>query len=322
MANSICASWAAWWHARPRLMVLLVIVCSDGIPPVAEGQITLTELSATPLPAYFNPAYGALARDSTLVLGASDTSVIFVERGGRLLQLGKRLSVRAIACAFLPADSLVEVIEESPPRIVQVNMRDDIVRSTNLKLEGRPVGALRTDDGWYVASMRIGADRPLLLLGLFDSETGRPMWSRELPQFSVTPATPRVGITESDNGVVISQDRSPFLVLTVSRSGAVVRVWPGEKSWRHLSGDSVILDSVWVASAAIPVSGGFVRSFADLRSDRRLLVRYGQDGASLDWRIMNVPFGFLAANPRAGMLASIRYAGTREAVRYAVQNRH
>jgi hypothetical protein len=74
--------------------------------------------------------------------------------------------------------------------------------------------------------------------------------------------------------------------------------------------------TLWVALAVHPLDTGFIRTFADLRSDERVLATYGGDGSLLRQSRLDVPMAILTTVPGERLLLAARRTDRLEIVFY------
>lgn len=76
----------------------------------------------------------------------------------------------------------------------------------------------------------------------------------------------------------------------------------------------------WVSLPLIPLDKGYIQVLANLRSDQRLLIRYGIDGEQRATRELDAPVGLLGSLVSQRLIVGIRDLGSRtEAVMYRWQ---
>lgn len=65
-------------------------------------------------------------------------------------------------------------------------------------------------------------------------------------------------------------------------------------------------NALWRPLAPVALDDGFLQIIADLRSDRRLLVRFGAHGAPIRLQAVQAPIGFLGSVPEEQLLYAVR----------------
>jgi hypothetical protein len=83
-------------------------------------------------------------------------------------------------------------------------------------------------------------------------------------------------------------------------------------------GLSALNDSTafWVALTPVSLNDGFLQTFADLRSDRRILVRYDSEFRLAAHVVADVPLAFMTSIPNKRLLLVARNTGDLELVTY------
>jgi len=75
-------------------------------------------------------------------------------------------------------------------------------------------------------------------------------------------------------------------------------------------------DGLWIPLGVVPLGEGFVITFADMRSDRRIVAVYGPHLAFLRASLMRGQFAFVAGDPQRRQLWAVRVLDSAEITKY------
>ncbi|MDX2121600.1 MAG: hypothetical protein SF070_11170 [Gemmatimonadota bacterium] len=126
----------------------------------------------------------------------------------------------------------------------------------------------------------------------------------------------RYHLSETGSALLLTRLTEPFEVLRLEL--ATGRVDTLAVPFRDAALRAALPDTVaqWRALPAVALDCGWLLTLSDLRSDRRLLLRYDASGGLAKVTPLDAPFGVMAGRPAEGTLLAARRAGELELVWY------
>lgn len=310
------------------MLVLSVAVQVAPLPQVqaecegARGRLRLTEIRSYALPQSFAWLGSTVAPSgATLLWSAQPQSyLILVTAEGQLRRVIPRRPLPVHTGAAL-ADGgwRIDVVDPAVPAVLSLDAAGTVIDSQPIRapgLQGRIVEARLAGNSWFIGVLETPTE-----YAVYRSDPGSAatkVYARPLDR-NATPARPGVRLGHVDTGVTLSLTRPPFETVVLTRSGTVrarlsLRSARSRGSTLSSLGDEI---EEWTALPALPLDSGFIQTFSHLKSDRRILVMYGADGAELRHVVMNTPLGLLESLPARRLVVGARATGrSRELVVY------
>jgi hypothetical protein len=185
-------------------------------------------------------------------------------------------------------------------------------RATGSILEMTRAERSRREDGWRLVAITGIASSSSYLEGTADqlfvssgSSRGPAVWSR-------SDGMPPLLLARSTDGEVGVLPRKPTARFAVVRNGALTHQGAPIGDARALT--SILSDSdrdaEWIVASGVTLRDGELVSLADLKSDRRILVRLDEARGLVSCRVIETPFAIAAVDEDAGRaLAGVWDAG-------------
>jgi hypothetical protein len=286
--------------------------------PRHQGPVVeLTELYSLQLPDSFRLAGAAISTRGLLLLWSANVSYLILVSDRSISRVPTPGVRGPIAASFAGSDTLIEIVTLAPPAIVQLTGMGSVVArhrlagwSDSLALET----AAPLDDGWLIGG--VTADRGYRIVHV--RKSGGDTTVVRLPPGRLG-QPPRISfqMTDLDGRVLLSSPLPPFSVAELTGTRAMRVLIPQSA----LVSTGVIkptdTSSYWIALRMVPLDTGYIQSFADLKSDRRILAVYTRTFSPISHVITTVPLGMMASIPRRKRLIAARnIGGTVEIVVY------
>ncbi len=262
----------------------------------AGASLCLVERTATLLPRGFQ-VHGVAEGMSSLLLweyGQEPTVLtVSLPRSDQMSVDRQSVPARIVAAyesdrgawQLLVADPDLEVRELGDPRGAKLNVTNN-----------EPDGAAYVSGEWAILRISKTSHASFIVEG--EERTDQP----------VGPVVqPPVLLTGSMDRVFVSEYQWPFAVHTFN---LVSRRWitysPDVSTMLSAVGDR---PGMWRALRVLPLDRGWLRTFADLTSDVRVLMRVDPDGRVAAFRTLEQPLAFIASLPTQHALFAVRELG-------------
>lgn len=297
------------------LTVLSVAACT---PESQWPTLGLEELKTLPLPDGYVPRGIAVADDGAmLVWGLGQSSLLYFDPSGRSRPIETGSNVDITAASFIGATT-VEFLAETGRRIGQLSINGDLLGERFLGSwvdSSSVVAATSTRDGWFVlirsraGDLLVARESDSTLSGVLH-RVNRRDYSQHLPD-SMAQLAGHIAVTP--HGLILTLSWPPFESFVLDLAGSrLTTLRPQFTAYRI---DTTHSASAIVALPALALDRGFVQTFADLRSDRRDLVLFDENGNEVRRTSVDAPIGFVARAP-SNVLVAVRQAGVTEVVLY------
>ena len=221
-------------------------------------------------------------------------------------EIGRLTLLRPVGAAFSNSgNEAIEVIDAGRRMLSTFSMSGQHLSDMHLRVPLEKIFvAARGQEGWFLGGTDVHGTCRLHLQTLdgdaFEVSLG-DLWVTS--RTGCTRAT--LLITAFGRGVVmVSRRDEPFLSQQAGLGGSPDRLFfrPPQEPFAH-SGYPARL---WRALPIVALDRGYLQTFADLRSDRRLIVRYDQAGRPIRTRTIDLPIGFVTSLPAARLLIGAR----------------
>lgn len=297
----------------------LLGVALAGIPGHAvaqaceSGQLSLTASASLTLPSTFGIHGFDAAPDGRLTLWSPAGELLLVDASHRLTtyQLPDTISP-------------VGLTPDGPGRFRLIDTRsglemrsavdgDPVALGNDLRQPGDLIDrAIPWGDGW--------------ILGITNLRTNRYVVRRVEKGSSVTlftsaaadsfPRIPRYNLTATPKGLLLSLGSAPFTVMRLDPATGHIDSLPAPLSAAgapRIDADSLF---VWRSVSTVALDCALLVTLSDLRSDRRIMVRYGPDDRIDRITRLEAPLGLMARIPGTQTVLAARRAGELELVWY------
>lgn len=274
--------------------------------------LRLEQLAVQPLPPHFGIDGALPLPDGGYALWSAESALLFMYPDGlrerRALPAilhpvgltadpaGYRFLDRATAVEYrLGADSI-------PERIGAVPLA-----------RGEELDAARWLDGAWIVGLRDTRSRRFLVRRV-DGPAVTTLFSSAAAD-SVG-LIPRYHLSEAGTALLLTRLTVPFEVVRLDPTTGTVDTIA--VPFRAVELRAALPDTVvhWRALPAVSLDCGWLLTLSDLRSDRRLLLRYDDRGGLARVTPLDAPFGVMAGRPTEGTLLAARRAGGLELVWY------
>lgn len=246
-----------------------------------------------------------------LIWSPGQRAVFHVERT-RIHALGSNFLVRPIGAALVGRDSVVEVVDAGRKSIVQLSLSGRLLNERQLDLPVIMEEAARSGTGWFIGGWNAPGDLEVFFL----DASGKPRRVHRIArEESGTGGRTAAHISAVDNDLTITLLRPPFRVVRVNSSGSVLQIFQPQLP-DPIQQEVQPLDRLWMSLPVVGLRGGYLQTLSHLKSDRRLLIVYGADGAVLRHNAIEIPLGFISGVPNDSLLIASRVMGATEIVAY------
>lgn len=275
---------------------------SAAVAPATPGY-EFTEIATVDVPESLK--LSGLSVHASGILGWSQS-------GGQLLTYNDaQAAVLNCVCLRSPlaaspiSDSTIAVFDADPPSVVVVTLSGRFKHRRHVVLPFDPMAALLVDEQLFVAGateegsqvLRLGPDGRSSDIYLFEG-------------IGDGARAPTVWLSRSQDGVLASRREEPFETIRIGLGDSVSIGWKYAQALPGRSGTASDTPQAgkWVAMPTIDLGSGYLQTISDIQSDRRLLVRYSDDGTVVATRMLHAPFAF-----SAGLVTTRRVVGMRAA---------
>ena len=302
------------FHAAALVLVVTVATVVRPLTSQSCGPdaLRLEQLAVQPLPPHFGIDGALPLPDGGYALWSAESALLFMYPDG----LRERRTLPAILHPIgLTADPTgYRFIDRATG--VEYRLGADSIpeRIAALPLaRGEELDAARWLDGAWIVGLRDTRSRRFLVRRV-DGPAATTLFSSAAAD-SVG-RIPRYHLSEAGTGLLLTRLTAPFEVLRLDpKAGTVDTV---AVPFRAAELRAALPDTVdyWRALPAVALDCGWLLTLSDLRSDRRLLLRYEARGGLAKVTPLDAPFGVMAGRPAEGTLLAARRAGGLELVWY------
>jgi hypothetical protein len=273
----------------------------------------LSEIRHAVIPATFTVIGGIGSADNRFLVWSANKSYLMVSTSTGWVDLPVHGSNGIIGASFVGSDTVIEILSSNPPEIVRIS-------SGGTQLDRHRLGiwadsltletAAMLDSGWFIGGLT--QDRSYRIAWV--DRAGSEQVLSKLPFTAGRQASFRM-VGRKDH-VIISSRLAPYDLTVLYPNGVSTTV--SRKSDLLSKGLSALNDSTafWVALTPVSLNDGFLQTFADLRSDRRILVRYDSEFRLAAHVVADVPLAFMTSIPNKRLLLVARNTGDLELVTY------
>jgi hypothetical protein len=272
----------------------------------------LVEESARVLPDSFEIG-GANVSGTTTVYWAVNRSNLLLERNGELKAVRPDSLVRPVAARLSRDGAMIEVIDAERRSLVRADLAGRVAAEQPLQLPWRVESAVPLDSVWVLGGRDVAGNYRVVALQPSGARTRLlTLRARDYPGQRLAMA-----LSEADGRAFATLQNSPFTVFqTLPATSPGLDSTSGRFAVPVLPKASGGEPPLWASLGIHRVDDGYVRTFADLRSDRRLIVTYDATGKLLRETLIRVPLAVLATDVSNRRLLVARRTDRFELVRY------
>jgi hypothetical protein len=289
----------------------LVIAACQADQPAPERELVVTEESAATLSQDGIRALGVVARDDGTISFWTDTMVYLGTEGQAFRPLTEIGSVRPMAVGLGENGLSMEVFDRDS-RLISLDEGGVQIRDVERPVSDSIEAAIRWGGRWVVASREETGVVALASVRLPDQPADKHPFAAKV--FS---GSRRVLLSApNENELLLTETDVPYATLVYNSSGEV------EKEFRPLEPIQMLgygpenVPPLWYAMSPLRLDEGYVQTVSDLRTSRRALVLYDEEGSVIRVSEVNAPIGFVAALPSEKVVFALRMLGQQELVRY------
>jgi hypothetical protein len=218
--------------------------------------------------------------------------------------LGRGLLRHPISAAYGNDMGSIEIIDAALLQIIHFSADGHLAEQVGIYGLPDLSAATRSTDGWYV----LPGPRSDPYVYRVDPD-GRAHRVAAVPVSDAWQAdsTRAVLILSPDtDGVLLSSRFPPFSSVRVAHSGQVYPFpLPALASKLKDETDPAVGRGIWVALPMLEGPAGYIQTYADLTSDRRVIAVFSTGGSLLREVTLEMPVGFQASLPRQSLLVGV-----------------
>jgi hypothetical protein len=281
-------------------------LCTD----TSHSPLVLHEQSALAFPDGFRPEGLIFAeQDSTWLAWSSVENRLVLARGDGVHVVGVPSQIRMVA-AVVRGGRYIEIVDSASSSVVQLSPDGTVISALHSSAPGPLISADPAEDGWYLATRSADAVHIYFLSSISGVAVERAR---------LTLIAPPVHLRSVAGGVWVGELMSPFRSVLVDSEGGVVRqsVAPDVETIMEVAGGP---PSYVRALPLVNVGAALLQSFANLRTDARVIVRYDPLGCIVQTVPIGMPLG-LARSLSDSVVVAIRGNVRSEVVVYVVRRR-
>ncbi len=248
----------------------------------------LVEVWAVRVPEDIDPVGVAGSADGRIALWTAED--VFVVANGTLTPFANGVQQ---PLAVAPREEGWEVVDIGQGAIVRFSPESAEPQVTPLVLPSRPYSAARMSCGWVFQLWDAHTESGSLVLV---SESGNVNWSLEVSWAKRHPRSSGqlLQLVGAGDQVTATALGFPFETVVVDCAGDVHTFEPGPP---------LPTSDGWIALGTVPIPGGFVTTYSDITSDRRVIRRRDSQGRFIRDTTLDVPLGFAAPLGTTSVLA-------------------
>jgi hypothetical protein len=304
---------------EPAIIGFVSLTCGFALAcdkrPVLE-TLSLSREFEWVLPQDFVVTGAAVSDSGSIALLSSNRSdILWFDRTGKVAVVDVGQGSKPVAAAFT-SDSDLEIVDGMDGAIHQIDRRGVHRRAPNARAPARLVSATYVDGCWFLG--RVDGSGNLIL----DRRTFNRIDAPDCDhQRSVNTAlrAGQVRLSPGSHRVFAAAANPPFEVVELTKGRAnPLPESDHTKPLKHRESDS---DSdLWVALAVVQLDTESIQTFADLRSDKRLLLLRSANGKSKRSITLDAPVGIVASLPRAKLLLAVQRSSENKLIGYRWQH--
>jgi len=283
-----------------RLSVLLLCWSCQQSPKGRLPEFSLAERRRITLPDSFAVAGAAINDDHRIVAWSRvNRRVLLIDRKGAILEIGERRFADPFAAGFVGNE--LQVFDAQRKSVSRFDLDGKLISEAPMVLSVEVKGASANGKAWlFGVSDEMGEIRLIEVIS-GHAANGRPT----LLSFEETTPT-RLSISTREDGWIVSELETPYRSYSVQ--GSSVLAWPRLKL--------TAVEDGWVGLATLAIDSGYLRTFADLRSDHRVLVLFDHNRRYVRELRLNAPMAFIGTNETTRTLVATRRLQRFELVLY------
>lgn len=310
-----------------RLFILsFITICFSrvALPSYVAAQdvprkLVLEEDVTWSAPVGFAPTRISLCpADRTLLYSPQSREFVLLDKDfSPLLRASVPPNSLPLAMIVTEHDELVTITND-PPALNRFSGSGEVLNIDYIPVHGQVVDAMYTPAlGWAAL---LSTPESTLMVALRAPATDH--WTLLPVDPTATSSEQPMHVTLTPTEVLLTVVRSPHTVYSVRRIGGQVTTFhqsdPSSSAASRDTASGAIPTAPWISLPTLSLDGGYLQTLSDTGSDRRIFVRYDQNGVEVDRRSIGVPLAFSAATTdgEKGLLWGGRQLNDLEIVRY------
>lgn len=297
------------WRLGFWLVAGQLVLVPHEMLATSQASLQLTEQKTLSLP--WRPA-GAAVLEGVLFVWSAESPVAYILDGDRLDSIASPFLRRPLGVRPVHNGRAIEILANGGASSVTVSRSGCVLRevpTTGLEPLLQFQSVHGTSSGWAVLGQdSFGIGRLFLVL-----PSGR---AREVMRNEFQGKPPGRGLAVVDGRLLVLGWPSAFEAVweTYEAGSPPLQLIP-EAVLREV-GNPEHDDGLWIPLGVVPLDVGFVITFADMRSDRRIVAVYGPHLAFLRASLMRGQFAFVAGDPPRRQLWAVRVLESAEITMY------
>jgi hypothetical protein len=265
--------------------------------PRQELPLQLRQVQVHQFPDSLRLTGVAAGPEGELVTWSRLTGSVLWLRNGTWQSVGSGQLRRPIVAALPEHTGRMEVLDVGLGEILAYSPAGEIVQRTSFDTVPSVAAAARGVDDWYIVRDSIGRKRIDRI-----SDSGRVETIATLPRpVAGPPDSTGVTLSYAPAGLLVSHRSAPYRAYLVRNTGETIpfAVPSGIMESRD---DGHSPAATWAAFPVVPIPNGYLQTYADLTSDRRLVATYASDLRLLRSTPLDLPLTFHASSIDASTL--------------------
>ncbi|HEX2091528.1 MAG TPA: hypothetical protein VHG28_03960 [Longimicrobiaceae bacterium] len=291
------------------MAILVALLSLESASAQSSPPLHLEAIYTRSLPDSFAVTGVSASSSGAVAYWAADQPYIIVDTDTQRHVIEAKQVGLPVAVAVLGGDSIVEVVDGRTPRIIRLSMTGQVLGERSVDLPFSIEHGARANGVWIV----VGKDSAnIKVMSIAD---GGEVKAIDSPS-PLTSAWSRSSayITGWQAGYSVSLIGSPFDAYAIDSDGSRTPVHFVQPLLPE--SDTSSYQPLWISMPIVRLETGFLRTFADLRSDTRILVLYDDHGNISRQTLIRSPLGFVASLPERRLLIAIRKSDQLEVVGY------
>lgn len=275
--------------------------------------LRLDEQSAIILPDSFDVKGAHVSPHGTVLLWAINRPYLIVQNEARQQIVRSDSLFQPVAAILLEGDTLVEAVDAERQAIVRVDFQGRVKRHQSLQLPWIVESAIYSRGVWILGGRDLAGNYRVVAMNPSGARTRLHTVAANRHRGTEL----SMSLSESGGDVFAALLTRPYLATRIpalppSAERTPPLVFPAPTLPKRNSGEKAL----WVALAVHALDDGFVRTFSDLRSDRRVLAIYDSEGRLVRTSLLDVPMAVLATVPDKRLMLAARRTDRLEIVTY------
>jgi hypothetical protein len=280
--------------------------CKAPVGKESSAHGELIEVRKVALPDSLAPTDAAISVKGDIVIWSQESgkATILDRRNGlHVLTVPRRW--QPVGASF-DADGSVDIWDAASSMLHRFSARGMLLSRRSVP-RGYVNHAIRVNGIWFTS----GYDKRRNLIVSYLAQSGE---LRKL--YSVVKDTLKRDATylgAAENELLLSSSEWPYETVRLALNGVVTSTF---RPRLHEGGTEDQAVSELRALPLVSINDGFIQTFTDLRSDRRIVALLSEAGETRSVRHMEIPIGIAAADARSSTLVAVRNIEQLELVQY------